>query len=477
MNDRQDNLDQLSRRGLFQHVSTGIGTAALASLLNEEVFGAGETLHTLPHHQPRAKSMIHLFMNGGPSQMDLLDPKPELTRHHGEDYFDRIAGEVEFPDAAGSLMRSPFRFAQYGECGMWVSDLMPHLATQVDRLALIRSLQTTNLTHEPALYKIHSGSEFTGRPSLGAWVSYGLGTENRNLPAYVVLDDPLGLPVNGVDNWRSGYLPPVHQGTRFRSTGSPVLNLKPDESEPDDVRRVERELIARLDRIHRRDRPGRPRLDARIASYELAARMQIAASDALDLSQETAGTQSRYGIDQSTTESYGRRCLIARRLIERGVRFVQLFINSQIWDNHSNIGTALKSACDRTDKPIAALLEDLSERGLLEETLVVWGGEMGRLPISQLTGDKDPKKAGRDHNRNAICTWFAGGGTKGGMVHGATDDLGFAAVEDKVTVSDWHATILHLLGLHHEELFVERSGLQERLTGVSSANLITNVIA
>ena len=477
MTDRHSNSMRLTRRGLFQQVTTGIGTAALTSLLNEDVFGAGQTLPAQPHHQPRARSVIHLFMNGGPSQMDLLDPKPELTRHHGEDYFNRIAGEVEFPDAAGSLMRSPFKFAQHGECGMWVSELMPHLATQVDRLALIRSLQTTNLTHEPALYKIHSGSEFTGRPSIGAWASYGLGTENRNLPAYVVLDDPLGLPVNGVDNWRAGYLPPVHQGTRFRATGSPVLNLQPLDSEPENVRTVERDLIARLDRIHRRDRPGRPRLDARMASYELAARMQLAASDALDLSQETAGTQSRYGIDQKTTESYGRRCLIARRLVERGVRFVQLFINSQIWDNHSNIGTALKGACDRTDKPIAAMLEDLAQRGLLDETLIVWGGEMGRLPISQLTGDKDPKKSGRDHNRNAICTWFAGGGTKGGVVHGATDDLGFSAVEDKVTVPDWHATILHLLGLHHEELFIERNGLNERLTGVSPARVISNVLA
>ncbi|MHC4877281.1 MAG: DUF1501 domain-containing protein [Planctomycetota bacterium] len=465
-----------SRRGLFQSVASALGTTALASLLNEDVFAAGDTLPRQPHSEPGAKSVIHLFMNGGPSQMDLLDPKPELTKHHGEDYFERIAGEVEFPEAAGSLMRSPFRFRQYGESGMWVSDLLPHLATQVDRLAVVRSLQTTNLTHEPALYKIHSGSEFTGRPSLGAWVSYGLGTENRNLPAYVVLDDPLGLPVNGVDNWQAGYLPPVHQGTRFRATGSPVLNLEPAFEEPDSVRTVERELIARLDRIHRRDRPGRPQLDARISSYELAARMQLAATDALDLSQETPETQKRYGIDQQVTESYGRRCLIARRLIERGVRFVQLFINSQIWDNHSNIGTSLPDACRRTDQPIAALLDDLAQRGLLDETLIIWGGEMGRLPIAQLPGDKDPKKAGRDHNRNAICTWFAGGGTQGGTVFGATDELGFSAVENKVTVEDWHATILHLLGLHHEELFIERAGLKERLTGVKPAKVIEGVL-
>ncbi|MDA0587575.1 MAG: DUF1501 domain-containing protein [Planctomycetota bacterium] len=470
-------MQNISRRQLFSQVAGGVATAALAGLLNEDAFGAGETLGPSPHHTPQARSMIHLFMNGGPSQMDLFDPKPELQKRHGEDYFKEIAGEVEFPQAAGALMRSAFEFAQHGESGMWVSDAMPHLANQVDRIAMIRSMQTTNLTHEPALYKIHTGSEFIGRPSIGAWVSYGLGTENRNLPGYVVLDDPLGLPVNGIDNWQAGYLPPVHQGTRFRATGAPVLNLQRDFDEPDSVTRLERDLIAKLDRIHKRDRPGRPQLGARIASYELAARMQLAATDALDLSQETEETHKRYGLDQKVTESYGRRCLIARRLVERGVRFVQLFINSQIWDNHSGIGTALKDACERTDQPVAALLEDLDQRGLLDETLVVWGGEMGRLPIAQLTADKDPKKAGRDHNRNAICTWLAGGGVKGGVVHGATDELGFSAVQDIVRVEDWHATILNQLGLFHEELFLERNGLKDRLTGVTHPRIVKEILA
>lgn len=472
----QNNSQNISRRQLFSRVAGGVGTAAIAGLLNEDVFGAGSTLNPGPHHTPRARSMIHLFMNGGPSQMDLFDPKPELQKRHGEDYFKEIAGEVEFPQAAGALMRSAFRFAQHGECGMWVSEAMPHLAKQVDRISMIRSMQTTNLTHEPALYKIHSGSEFIGRPSIGSWVSYGLGTENRNLPGYVVLDDPLGLPVNGIDNWSAGYLPPAHQGTRFRATGAPVLNLQRDFDEPDSVTRLERDLIARLDRVHKRDRPGQPQLGARIASYELAARMQLAATDALDLNQETAETQKRYGLDEKVTESYGRRCLIARRLVERGVRFVQLFINGQIWDNHSGIGTSLKSACDRTDRPVAALLEDLDQRGLLHETLVVWGGEMGRLPIAQLPADKDPKKAGRDHNRNAICTWMAGGGVKGGVVHGATDELGFSAVQDIVRVEDWHATILSQLGLFHEELFLERNGLKERLTGVTHPRIVKEIL-
>ena len=458
--------------------------AALTRILNQDVYGSDpnrrSTFDLKPRcaaASPKARGVIHLFMNGGPSQMDLFDPKEELTRRHGQDYFGKIAGEVEFPEAAGALMKSPFKFEQRGECGTWVSDAMPHFATQVDHVTMIRSMFTTNLTHEPALYKIHSGSEFIGRPSLGAWVSYGLGTENQNLPAYVVLDDPLGLPVNGIDNWTSGYLPPLYQGTRFRATGAPVLDLKPDFKEPETITQLERELISRLDRVHQSHRPDRPQLAARISSYELAARMQLAATDALDLAQETQETLQLYGIDQPMTESYGRRCLIARRLIERGVRFVQLFINSQIWDNHNNIGVALLDACQRTDKPVAGLLIDLRRRGLLDDTLVLWGGEMGRLPISQLPGDKDASKAGRDHNKNAICTWMAGGGIKQGFVLGCTDELGFAAVENRVSVEDWHATILYLLGLHHEELFVERNGLKERLTGVTRPRIVEEVVA
>lgn len=474
-----------TRRGLFRNVGSALFVATLTKLLSRDLYAGGAAwrrqIYDLqprqPDSAPKAKAVIHLFMNGGPSQMDLFDPKEELTRRHGQDYFGQIAGEVEFPEAAGALMKSPFRFAQHGESGMWVSDAMPHFATQVDQVSMIRSMHSTNLTHEPALYKMHSGSEFIGRPSMGAWVSYGLGTENQNLPAYVVLDDPLGLPVNGIDNWTSGYLPLLYQGTRFRASGAPVLDLKPDFQEPESVTKLERDLIARLDRIHQARRPDRPQLAARISSYELAARMQLAATDALDLSQETQETLRMYGIDQPTTESYGRRCLIARRLVERGVRFVQLFINSQIWDNHNNIGTALLDACNRTDKPVAALLADLRQRGLLDETLVLWGGEMGRLPISQLPGDKDPAKAGRDHNKNAICTWMAGGGVKRGYVHGSTDELGFAAVEGRVSVEDWHATVLHLVGLHHETLFIERNGLNERLTGVTHPRIVTELLS
>ena len=491
MNQTPSNDSSFSRRTFFQSVSNGLYGTALASLLARDLYSTErepdtaptETRRTFdlhsrrPTHEPRARAVIHLFMNGGPSQMDLFDPKEELDRNHGKAYFDKIAGEVENPQAAGALMRSPFRFAKRGQCGMWVSDALPSLAECVDDIALIRSMYTTNLTHEPALYKIHSGRTLPGLPSLGSWVTYGLGSENQNLPAYVVLDDPLGLPINRGQNWQSGYLPPLYQGTRFRSTGSPILNLKRAFDEPDEATELERTLLESLDQIHLKQRPGNPQLNARIANYSLAARMQMAATDALDISQETAGTLAMYGIGDKPTDSYGRRCLFARRLVERGVRFLQLFINAQIWDNHNSLATGMKDACDRTDKPIAGLLRDLKQRGLLDNTLVVWGGEMGRLPIAQLPGNKDVLQAGRDHNKNAMCTWFAGGGIKGGTVHGSTDELGFSAVESKVSVQDWHATILHLLGLHHEELYFNRNGLKEKLTGTFETQVVKEILS
>jgi hypothetical protein len=475
----------LTRRGFFGQVAGGIYGAALTALLSRDLYGGeaehGRRVYDLrprpPHLEPKARAVIHLFMNGGPSQMDLLDPKPILEKHHGQQYFEKIAGEVENIRDAGALMRSSFKFARHGQSGMWVSEALPHLAQQVDDLVLIRSMYTTNLTHEPAIYLIQSGKMGPGRPTLGSWVVYGLGSENQNLPAYVVLDDPLGLPINGIENWQAGFLPPIYQGTRFRATGSPLLNLKSDPERPAAIIQMERDLVARLDHAHKQKRPGQPNLDARISSYELAARMQLAATDALDLSRERPGTLEMYGVGREPTDSYGRRCLIARRLVERGVRFVQLYINGQIWDNHTAIATTLKAACERTDQPIAALLRDLKHRGLLDSTLVVWGGEFGRLPIAQLPPDKDERKAGRDHNKNAFCTWMAGAGLKAGTVHGATDEIGLAAVENKVSVPDWHATILHLLGLHHEELFFDQHGLKEKLTGVLGARVVKEILA
>jgi hypothetical protein len=482
---RPSPADPITRRAFFTRVAGGIHGAALAYLLERDGYGASaaeqerpvQDLKPRPPHIPaKAKAVIHLFMNGGPSQMDLFDPKPMLDKHHGRPYFDRIAGEIENIGAAGALMRSTFRFARHGHCGMWVSDALPHLANHVDDIALIRSMFTTNLTHEPAIYLIQSGKMGPGRPTLGSWVVYGLGSENQNLPAYVVLDDPLGLPINGIENWQAGFLPPLYQGTRFRSSGSPVLNLKPDVERPAEIDHMQRDLLTRLDRMHKAARPGQPDLDARIASYELAARMQLAASDSLDLSKESKATLTMYGIGQAPTDSYGRRCLIARRLVERGVRFVQLYIDGQIWDNHTNLASELKTACARTDLPVAGLLTDLKQRGLLDETLVVWGGEFGRLPIAQLPADKDERKAGRDHNKNAFCTWMAGAGIRGGTTYGATDELGLTAVENRVSVPDWHATILHLLGLRHDQLFIEQNGLKEKLTGVNEARVVRGVL-
>src|SRR5260370_37127533 len=354
---------------------------------------------------------------------------------------------------------------------------MPDLAGRVGDLALLRSMFTTNLRPEPALYRIHSGKMGPGRPSRGSWVVYGLGSENQNLPAYVVLDDPLGLPINGVENWQAGFLPPIFQGTRFRSTGSPVLNLRPEVDQPAKVVQAERELLTQLDHLHKQQRPGQPNLDARIASYELAARMQLEATDALDIAKESPAVRDMYGIGRKPTDSSGRRCLIARRLVERGVRFVQLYINGQIWDTHTALATDLKSASERTDQPVAALLRDLKQRGLFESTLVVWGGEFGRLPIAQLPADRNVSRAGRDHNKNALCTWMAGAGVKGGTTYGATDELGLAAVEDRVSVPDWHATVLHLLGLHHVQLFVAQAGLSERLTGGNGARVARGILA
>jgi hypothetical protein len=486
----------VTRRGFFHRAADGLHGAALAYLLGQDLFGASSLqgaesgllppstgprqVYDLgprrPHHEPKAKAVIHLFMNGGPSQVDLFDPKPELDKHHGEPYFAKIAQDVSSPESAGGLLRSPFKFKQHGDSGIWLSEVMPHLAREVDNIAVIRSMFNSHPNHEPALFKIHSGRLLPGLPTLGAWVVYGLGSENDSLPAYVVLDDPLGLPVNTVQSWQSGYLPPVYQGTRIRSTGSPILNLNPEQAQPAEVVQLQRDLLQRLDQIHQRQRPGMLQLDARINSYELAARMQLDATDALDVNRESQRTLDMYGVGDKTTDSYARRCLMARRLVERGVRFVQLFINGQIWDNHSNLQNSLRAACDRTDKPVAALLTDLKQRGLLDQTLVVWGGEFGRLPIAQIADKKNTGNAGRDHGPRGFSLWMAGGGVKAGVSYGGTDEIGFGAAENPVSIADWHATILHQLGLHHEELFFLRNGLKERLTDTQKPRIVKEIL-
>jgi hypothetical protein len=420
-------LQAISRRRFFSHLGSGLAGVALADLLLNDSARAAHVADSSPpdvqprpaHFAPRARAVIQLFMHGGPSQVDLIDPKPALARYDGKGFPGVI--DVQQPELSGGILKSPFRFAKHGQSGIEVSEVLPHLAECVDDLCVIRSMHTEHINHEPALWMMHSGRTIPGRPAIGSWVVYGLGSENRNLPAYVVLDDPKGLPIDGIRNWSSGWLPPVYQGTRFRSDGgTPVWNLNPHRSLPARLEASRRELLAALDETHRRDHPGEPELDARIASYELAARMQVSATDALDLGQETRATHELYGLNDPTTASYGRRCLMARRLVERGVRYVQLFVEEQIWDNHGNLESGLRSNCGRTDRPVAGLLRDLKQRGLLDSTLVIWGGEFGRLPISQ-------SKNGRDHNRQGFSLWLAGGGVKRGHVHGATDEFGYAA--------------------------------------------------
>jgi Protein of unknown function (DUF1501) len=474
----------VTRRSFFERAVDGLQGAALVSLLGRDLQGAdiesaeGErTVYDLkphaPHFSPRAKSVIQLFMNGGPSHVDLFDPKPMLEKHHGEPYFEKIANDVSSPKAAGGLMRSPFKFQQYGQSGMWVSELMPHFAKQVDNVTMIRSMNTIHPEHEPALFMAHSGRIMQGRPAIGAWVLYGLGTENQSLPAYVVLDDPLGLPINGVQSWQSGFLPPIYQGTRLRTNGSPILNLKPETKKPSEVVRLTRDLLGRLDQIHKRNHPFEAQLDARIASYELAARMQLEASDALDISKEPDATREMYGIGDDATDSYGKRCLMARRLAERGVRYIQIYVNGNLWDHHTNLESGMRACSLRTDKPVAGLLADLKQRGLLKDTLVIWGAEFGRLPISQLGGASD----GRDHNPRGFSIWMAGAGLKAGMSYGNTDELGYKAVENPVSVTDWQATVLHLLGLDYQRLTIDQNGLKEKLTSVYEARVVKEIFA
>jgi len=427
------------------------------------------------HHAAKATSVIHLFMNGGPSQMDLFDPKPVLNRMDGKPYPGNVEeiGNTNTADV-GVMMGGQFKFARHGESGMWMADVLPHTARMADEICQINSMWTDHPNHDNALYKIHSGRLFMGYPTLGAWTVYGLGTENQNLPAYVVLNDPLGPPKNGTRNWTAGFLPPLYQGTRFRPTGSPILNLRPQYEQPSAATEAARGLLNRLDEIHRHERPHYPELDARIESYGLAARMQMSAGDALDLTREDQRTLSMYGVGEKWTDSFGRRCLLARRLVERGVRFVQIFLEEQPWDSHADLGPNHRGACQRTDKPVAGLLRDLRQRGLLDSTLVIWGGEFGRTPTTQKSADGF---SGRDHNMQAFTSWMAGGGVKGGTTFGTSDDFGHKAVENPVSVHDFHATILHLLGLHHQKLFYKRSGLEERLTGFEPPRVVTEILS
>jgi hypothetical protein len=402
--------------------------------------------------------------------MDLFDPKPELTKQHGKPHPDKL--EVHFHTQQGKLLASPFKFAKSGKAGVELTELLPNTAKIVDDLTLVRSMATDSVDHEAALRVIHSGKVFPGRPVWGSWVLYGLGSGRKELPAYVVLGDPGGLPVDGPHNWSSGFLPAVYQGTPFRSGGSPVAHLATPADVPATARRNQLDLLNDLNAAHLRRHPGDAELEARLGHYELAARMQTAVPEVLDLSKETDETRKLYGMDNPKSAEYGKRCLLARRLVERGVRFVQLFLNGQPWDTHDKNANRLKDLCAMTDQPSAGLVTDLKRRGLLDSTVVLWAGEFGRLPISQGTD-------GRDHNRHAFSLWLAGGGFKKGYAHGATDPFGYKAVEKVVRVADLHATLLHVLGLDHEKLTYPHEGRADTLTDapVTGAKVVRDLLA
>jgi hypothetical protein len=468
----------MNRRAFLARYAGSLGPLALAHLLGLERIAAAKAVPQAggplspkpPHHRPRAKAVICLFQHGGPSQMDLFDPKVELGKHHGKPYPGQL--EAHFHTQVGKLLGSPFRFRKCGQSGIELSETLAHTARIVDELTLIRSMTTESVDHEAALRMIHSGKTFPGRPAWGSWVLYGLGSERQDLPAYVVLADPGGLPVEGTHNWSSGFLPAIYQGTAFRASGAPVANLHLPPGVSVAARRNQLRFLNELNVSYRRRDPNNSELEARITNYELAARMQDAVPAALDISRETADTRKLYGLDNPATAEYGRRCLLARRLVEQGVRFVQIFMSGQPWDTHSKNAEQLKSLCARTDQPSAALVLDLKRRGLLDSTIVLWTGEFGRLPVSQ-------GPDGRDHNRHAFSLWLAGGGFKRGYVHGATDDFSYKAVKDVVPVPDLHATLLYTLGLDHQRLTYPRDGREDSLTDevVSHAKVRPELLA
>lgn len=427
-----------------------------------------------PHFQPTAKAMISLWMQGGPSHLDLFDPKPELQKMNGKNF----EGDIKYDNAAeasSKLMASPWKFSKHGECGMELSELLPGLAGVVDEITMIRSMHTGVNNHGQSIQALQNGRILSGRPTVGSWLTYGLGCETDNLPAYVALIDPGQLPVMGVENWSNGFLPSVYQGTVIRPQEPRILNLDPPPHLKGVAQKEALGFLEQLNRQHLAERKGYQDLDARISSYELAAKMQLAAKEAVDFSSETQATLTMYGVDNPATQDFGARCLIARRLIERGVRFAQVFTENQRWDHHSSIASGLPSACMKVDIPSAALVKDLSQRGMLDSTVVHWGGEMGRLPV--IENDSGPKHVGRDHNTYGFSMWVAGGGFKKGHVYGATDELGHKAVENVVNHFDYHATLLHLFGLDAERLNFDSNNRSMSLLDNQGGKVIKGLLA
>jgi len=458
---------QNTRRDFLLRGGAGFGAMALTGMMAADTRITSRPRPALPspnaprqpHFAPTAKRVIFLFMEGGPSHMDLFDPKPLLNELAGQTMpasFKRPItpmGETESP-----LLASPRKWKRHGQSGLWVSDWLPHTAGCVDDLAVIRSCWTNGINHSGGVCQMNTGQPMGGRPSLGSWVSYGLGTENANLPAFVVMTDTTATVTNGPRNWSAGFMPATYQGTKLNSGAAPIQHLNLPKGVTPGMRLRQLEMLRRLNEQHLKSREGQSELEARIRAYELAYRMQAAAPEAVDLTQETEVTKKLYGFGNKDTEPFGRCCLLARRLVERGVRFVQIYHGAgSKWDSHSKMESNHSRQCRQSDLPTAGLLKDLKSRGLLDDTLVIWGGEFGRTPMSE-------KGDGRDHNPTGFTMWLAGGGVKGGQVIGATDELGLWAIQDRLHVHDLHATILHLLGIHNLDLIYRYKGRPETPT-------------
>ena len=458
------NQKKLSRRQMLLQSGNGFGALALAGLLQAGDAESAEQASSSPlaakrrHHVAQAKSVIFLFMDGGPSHLDTFDPKPALEKLAGKpipESFGRVItamGEYDSP-----ILASQRKWKQHGDGGLWISDWLPHTAQVADELAVIRSCWTNGINHSGGICQMNTGSQFAGRPSLGSWATYGLGTENENLPAYVVMQEGAGRVINGARNWGAGFMPAVYQGTTMQKEGPPFANLSPPKHVAAVEQRQELDFLEQLNRRHAATRKDNTDLEARIRSFELAFQMQSHAPEAVDLSRESAETKRLYGLERKETASYGRNLLMARRLVERGVRFVQCYHGAgSKWDAHDNIEANHSKMCGGMDLPVAGLLKDLRRRGLLDQTLVVWGGEFGRTPMSE-------KGDGRDHNPTGFTMWMAGGGVRSGRAYGTTDEVGLHAVEDRLHVHDIHSTILHLMGVNHHKLVYIHKGRPERI--------------
>ena len=462
-----------SRRNFLQNAGLGCGSLALTKLLSEEGL-LGQTSSDPensfkfpgPHFAPKAKSVIWLFMPGSPSQVDTFDYKPELQKRNGE----KLVGadpKTGFFTTDGKILASPFSWKQHGESGTWVSEIFPNMAQHVDDMAFLYSCYSQSNNHTPAMLEMNSGMFLQGRPAMGSWVTYGLGSENENLPGFVVLHG--AMPRGGKPIWAPGFLPKKFQPTAINGT-NPIGNLTRRTNMGDQHQRAQLDILRSMNRAHGEPRSLERDLAARIESFELAYRMQTAAPEAMDVDKESKVTQQAYGLDQKETQLVGRQCIMARRLVERGVRFVHLYHRG--WDHHGGLANYMKICCGLTDRPTWALLTDLKQRGLLEDTLVIWGGEFGRTPMFQGKGG-----AGRDHHIKGFSMWMAGGGIKGGASHGATDELGYHAQKDVVHVRDLHATMLHQLGINHENFSFQYQGLDMRLTGVEKAKVVRPILA